>query len=175
MHVYACQYLCFISMFAYLDLGFAMLFTLHRLVLVGLWGHMLLWLHPSHLWPIWMWPFMRHISLMLVCLIHTFLHSMRWCYACLVCFVPPVWLSLLLYIFARFPTYSCMSPCLLVSSSLIPTILCEFILVFHTRDPESLIGIFFDSTCVIRTPIQWNYGHSIQTYFCPLRTPPFVW
>ena len=32
------------------------------------------------------------------------------------------------------------------------------------------------SLCVVHTPIQWNYGHSIQTYVCPPpRTPPFVW
>ena len=30
------------------------------------------------------------------------------------------------------------------------------------------------SLCVIHPPIQWNYGHSIQTYNCPSRTPPFV-
>ena len=29
-------------------------------------------------------------------------------------------------------------------------------------------------TCVVHTPIQWNYGHLIQTYICPPRTPSFV-
>ena len=39
--------------------------------------------------------------------------------ACHACFVPPVWLSLLLCtLFARLPTCSCMSPCLLVLSIL---------------------------------------------------------
>ena len=28
--------------------------------------------------------------------------------------------------------------------------------------------------CVIHTSTQWSYGHLIQTYICPLRTPPFV-
>ena len=27
------------------------------------------------------------------------------------------------------------------------------------------------SLCVVHTPIQWSYGHSIQTYICPPRTP----
>ena len=82
---------------------------------------------------------MRYTSVVLVCLIHTFLHSMRCWYACLACFVPPVWLSLLLCIFTRLPTCSCMN------------------------------------LCVVHTPIQWNYEHSIQIYICPLKTPSFVW
>ena len=28
--------------------------------------------------------------------------------------------------------------------------------------------------CVIYASTQWSYGHSIQTYICTLRTPPFV-
>ena len=28
--------------------------------------------------------------------------------------------------------------------------------------------------CVVHTSTQWSYGHSIQTYICPSRTPPFV-
>ena len=31
------------------------------------------------------------------------------------------------------------------------------------------------SLCVVCTPIQWNYGHSIQTYICPPSTSLFVW
>ena len=54
MHVYACLLLCFVFMFAYLDLGFAMLFALCGLVLVGFWGHLLVWLHLSLLWLVWM-------------------------------------------------------------------------------------------------------------------------
>ena len=27
------------------------------------------------------------------------------------------------------------------------------------------------SLCVVHIPIQWNYGHSIQTYICPPKTP----
>ena len=68
---------------------------------------------------------------------HTFLCFVRCWYACLACFAPPIWLSLLLCIFARLPTCSCMS------------------------------------LCVVHIPIQWNYGHSIQTYICPPRTPSF--
>ena len=109
---------------------------------------------------------MSHIFMMLVCLVLTFLYSMQ-CYAC---FVPLVWLSLLLCIFAHLPTYSCMSPCLLVSSRLIPTILCGFTPIFDTRDPESHIGSLLDGTCVVHTPISWNYGHPIQTYICSPRT-----
>ena len=63
--------------------------------------------------------------------------------------------------------------CLLVSSSLIPTISCGFTPVFDSQDPESLLGILLDGMCVIHTPIQWNYGHLIQTYICPPRTLPF--
>ena len=63
--------------------------------------------------------------------------------------MPPVWLSLLLCIFSHMPTCSCISPCLLVSSSLIRTISCKFIPVFHTRDLESLLGILFDGTCAL--------------------------
>ena len=103
-----------------------------------------------------------------------FLCSMR-CYACLACFVPPFWLFLLLCIFARLSICSCMSPYLLMSSILIPTSSCGFTPVFDTWDPESLLGILLDGTYVAHTPIQWNYGHLIQTYICPPRTPPFVW
>ena len=118
-------------------LGFAMLCTLHGLMLVGLWGHLLMWLHLSLLWIVWMLPFMGYTSMVLACLIYTFLCSVRCCYACLACFVPPVWLSLLLCIFARLPIGSCMS------------------------------------LCVVDTQISWNYGHPIQIYICPLRTPHF--
>ena len=111
IHVYACSLLCFVSMFNFLDLGFAMLCALHGLMLVGLWGHLLVWLHLSFLWLVWMWLLVRHISMMWVCLIHTFSHSVRWCYACLACFVPPVWLSLLLCNFACLATCLCMSLC----------------------------------------------------------------
>ena len=98
---------------------------------------LLVWLHPSFLGFVWMQPPVRCISMVLVCLMHTFLHFVRCWYACLACFASPVWFSLLLCIFARLPTCSCIS------------------------------------LCVIHSPIQWNYGHSIETYICPLRTPPF--
>ena len=110
-----------------------------------------------------------------VCLVHTFLCSMQWWYACLAYFLPPIWLSFLLCVFSHLLTCSCMSLYLLVSLSLIPIILCKFTPVFDTRDSKSLIGILFDGTCIIHTPISQNYGHPIQTYICPPRTPPFVW
>ena len=50
--MFACLFPCFISMLASLDLGFAMLCTLH--------GFMLVWLLPSLLGLVWMWPFMRY-------------------------------------------------------------------------------------------------------------------
>ena len=56
-------------------------------MLVSLWGHLLVWLYPSLLWFVWMQPFIRYISMMLVCLMHTSLCSMQ-CYAWLACFVP---------------------------------------------------------------------------------------
>ena len=74
--------------------------------------------------------------------------------------------------FCSLPTCSCISPCLLVSSSLIPTISCRFTPIFDTQEPESLLGVLFNGTCVVYTPISWNYGHPIQTYICPPRTPP---
>ena len=104
--------------------------------------------------------------MILVYLMYTLspLHALL-CLPCLACFMPPVWLSLLLCIFARLPICSCMSPCLLVSSSLIPTISCRFTPIFDTRDPESLLGILLDGTGVVHTPI--------LTYICPPRIPPF--
>ena len=54
MSMFACLLLCFISMLASLDLGFAMLCAPHGLVHV--------WLHPSLLRFVWM----------LVCLVYTF-------------------------------------------------------------------------------------------------------
>ena len=134
--------------------------------------------------------------MVLVCSINTFLLSM-WCwYAFLDCFVPPVWLSFLLCIFARLPICSCMSlyvvhtPIQWNYGHLIQTYLCP------PRTPSfCLITCFFASlfashdfllcifarlpTCsrmslyVVHTPIQWNYGHSIQTYLCPPKTPSF--
>ena len=49
MHVYACFLLCFISMFACLDLGFAMLFSRRGLAHVGLWDHLLVTACETHL------------------------------------------------------------------------------------------------------------------------------
>ena len=135
MYVYDFLLLCFISVFASLDLDFAKLCALRGLVVVDLWGHLLVWLDLPLLCLVWVWPFVRHISVMLVCLIHTFLYFVRCCCAC---FVPLVWHSLLLCIFARLLRCSCIS------------------------------------LYVIHIPISWNYGHSIQTYICPPRTPPFV-
>jgi len=123
--MFACLLLCYISMFPCLDLGFAMLYALCGLVLVGLWGHLFVWFAPFRacLDVTTCEIHLRGVGV----LDHTFLCSIRCCYACLVCFVILVWLCLLFYIFACLPTCSCMSQ------------------------------------CVIHTPIQWNYGHSIQT------------
>ena len=65
------------------------------------------------------------------------------------------------------------SLCLLVSSSVIPTTSCGFTPVLDTRNLESLLGILPDGTCVVHIRIQWNYGHPIQTYICPLKIFPF--
>ena len=105
MHVYACLHLCFISMFACLDLGFAMLCALHGLMLVGLWGHLLVWLHPSLLWIVWMWPLVRYTSMVLVCLMHTLsLLRALLCLPCLLCathlaFIASLHLCTLAYMF----------------------------------------------------------------------------
>ena len=60
---------------------------------------------------------MRYTSMVLVCLLYTFLHSMQCWYACHACFKPPVWISLLLCLFARLPTCSCMSLCVVRTQS----------------------------------------------------------
>ena len=55
LYAYVCLFASrFISMFACLDLGFAMLGTLCGLMLLGLCGHLLVWLHLSFLWFGWM-------------------------------------------------------------------------------------------------------------------------
>ena len=163
-------------MFTCLDLGFAMLGVLRGLVLVGLWGHLLVFgcIHSTcglfrcnHLW--------EHIPVMLVCLLHTLSpHRAISCLPCLLCathlaFFASLYFCTLAYMFVH--EYLC----LLVSSSLIPTISCKFTPVFDTWHPESLLGILLNGTCVVCTPIQWNYRHPIQTYICHPRTPLFVW
>ena len=85
-------------------------------VLCALHGFVLRWLHLPLLGFVRMWPPVRYTSVVLVCLLYTFLYSMRCWYACLSCFAPPVWLSLLLCIFAHLPTCSCMSLCVVHTS-----------------------------------------------------------
>ena len=63
MHVYACLLLCFMSMFASLVLGFAMLSALHGLDLV--------WLHPTPVWLCLGVTTCGCILVMLVCSMHT--------------------------------------------------------------------------------------------------------
>ena len=58
---------------------------------------------------------MRYTPLVLVCLIHTFLCFVQCWYACLACFVPLVWLSLLFCIFLHLPTCSCRSLCVVLT------------------------------------------------------------
>ena len=100
MPMFACLLLCFISMLASLNLGFSMLYAVR--------GFVLRWLHLSLLGFIWMWPLVRYTSVVSVYLLYTFVRSVRCWFAC---FVPPIWLSLLPCIFARLPTCSCMSLC----------------------------------------------------------------
>ena len=95
---------------AYLDLGFDMLFALHGFMCVGLLAYVVA---STPLVACWMQSLIRYTFVVLVCLRHIFLRSMQCWYACLVCFVPPVWLSLLHCIFARLPTCSCMSLCVI--------------------------------------------------------------
>ena len=106
----------------------------------------------------------------------THLSLLRAMMLCLPCLLYATRLAFfLLCIFARLLTCSCMSLCLPVSSSLIPTVSCGFTPVFDTQNLESLVGILLDDTCVVHTLISWNYEHPIQTYICPPRTPSFVW
>ena len=107
-------------------------------MLCALCGFVLRWLHLSLVGFVWMWPLIRYTFVVSVCLLHTFLRSVRCWYACLACFAPPIWLPLLLcFLVERLPTCSCMS------------------------------------LCVVRTSIQWSFGHSIQTYICPPKKPLF--
>ena len=112
---------------------------------------------------------MRYISMMLVCLMHTSLCSMQ-CYAWLACFVPSFG-SLCFFASLHLCTLAYMfmheSLCLLVLSSLIPTISCGFTLVLDTRDPKSFIGILLGGTCVIHTPVDtlWLLNHPSQRRF----------
>ena len=84
-------------------------------------------------------------------------------------------LALLVYLYLYTLAYMLMheSLCLLVSSSVIHTTSCGFTPVLDTRNLESFLGILLDGTCVVHIPIQWNYGHLIQTYICPPKTFPF--
>ena len=86
-----------------------------------------------------------------------------------------VWLSLFLCIFAHLPICSCMClyVYLFVSSSLVPTISCEFTLVLDTQDPKSLLETLLNGTCIIHTPISLNYGRQIQIYILSSKDTPF--
>ena len=81
----SCFYALF-TMFSCLDLGFAMLCALCGLVLFSLWGHFLVWLHPSLLWLIWEWPLVKYNIVVLDCLMQTLspLCAML-CLPCLLC------------------------------------------------------------------------------------------
>ena len=154
MYVYAYLLLYFISLFACLDLRFAMLGALRGLVLVILWGHLLVLvcICPSyglfgcnHLW--------EHIPMMLVCLMHTFsLLRVMLCLPCLLCatclaFFTSLHLCTLAHMFMH------ESLCLLMSLSLILNLV-RVQTVFDTRDLKSFLGIFLVGTCVVHTPIQ---------------------
>ena len=120
MHVYACLLLCFMSMFASLVLGFAMLSALHGLDLV--------WLHPT---PVWLCLGVT------TCEMHLSDAGLLYAYP----FLTPcddMLPSLACAPFAFLCFYASLHACLLTSSSLVPTISCRFTPVFDTRDPESL-------------------------------------
>ena len=124
--MFACLFPCFISMLASLDLGFAMLCTLH--------GFMLVWLLLSLLGLVWMWPFMRY-------------NPSCWC--------------------AWYAPFS--APCDVDMLALLALHHLFGFLCFFAHLPTCLCM----SLCVIHTSIQWNYEHSIETYICPPKTPPF--
>ena len=134
-----CLLLCFISMFACLDLGVAMLGALRVLELVGLWGHLLVFgcIRPTcglfgcnHMWDPTPWCWFSW------CIPLFSLRAML-CLPCLFCATP---LALLVSLHLCILVYMFMheSICLLVSSSLITIISCRFTPVFDTRAPESL-------------------------------------
>ena len=101
------------------------------------------------------------------------MHTLSLLYAmlCLPCLLCATHLVLLVSLHLCRLAYIFMheSLCLLVSSSLIPTISCGFTPDLDTQDLKSFLGFFLDGMCVVFTPIQWNYGHPIQTYMfvCP--------
>ena len=97
MSMFVCLLLCFISILASLDLGFALLCALHGLVLM--------WSHLSPLELVLLLPFVRYIFVVLVCLIYTFLFRAMLIYLpCLLCatllaFFASLHLCMLAYMF----------------------------------------------------------------------------
>ena len=125
--MFACLLLYYISMFACLDLGFGMLCAFCRLVLVGISGHLLVWLHLSLLGFVWMWPLVRYTPVVLVCLIFTpfsTLCEVEW----LPCFMLSVGLCLSVL------GAICLRGCIHPSCGLLDVTTCET----HLRDVDVL-------------------------------------
>ena len=115
--------------------------ALYGLVIFVLWEHLPVWFHPSFLRFVYMWPFVR-----------THLHNFA-----LLALCHPICTFVYMFMHASL----CVLICVIKLSSYD---LVRVHTVFDTQDPESLLGTLFDDTCVVHTPILWNYGHQIQTY-----------
>ena len=88
MHVYV----CLLASMLYIHVCLSRSRLCHALwpswvTFVGLWGHLLVWLHPSLLWIVWIRPLVGYTSVALVCLMHALspLRVMLTCLPCLFC------------------------------------------------------------------------------------------
>ena len=142
--MFACLLLYFISMLASLDLDFAILYALCGLVLV--------WSHLSLLRIDWVSPLVRNTFVVLVCLIHAFLHFMRCWYAHLACFAPPISLSLLLCIFhdcLHVYALVCMSSILQSNGTIVAWSKPTFVLLRHPLLLDNMfVCLFMCFTCL---------------------------
>ena len=92
-----------------------------------------------------------------------------WACACVITSVPPRdWLGVTtceIHFHGVWCWYACLA--FFVPPVWLSLFLC---ILFACLPICSWLSLYF-----VHSTIQWNYVHSIQTYICPFRTPPFVW